>query len=475
MLLTELPLHMLPPQAVMLTADVVLLSVPDGEGAPGPLPVGSEPPYGSVSVQNRAGPLRIVATRWRENGSDGEQDGLDFDQLGAPTCPFVLGADLEDLAGELDDASRWRLLGFLLGFCCKAFDLSESEDFAVACRKLAQSGAAQAGIAEPIATVTPAWTVLRGPQWGQKASCFVLGRNRVHRATVVPLPGLHGYVAVERIREGDILLAISGSGQRWIVGPVTQPIRDLILPHPDLATLRAVCLRALVPICAAVASALRERLLLSPAAPVRHDDPRQPIGAALDAALSDGEGRLFLRGWLRDPMRLAQDMLLSTPCGEVALPPDTLFRHRRPDIDTRFASGPFTDVATDAAASWRMSKTRPPGPARNRRSNSGSVRERASHSGQPCASPMQPRPAPRCSQVSCRPTSPTARSTTASARRLRLSIGARSSPAPCPNVEIGRQPENPAISIIVPLYRNLSFLRFQIAALASDPNAGQRN
>lgn len=38
-------------------------------------------------------------------------------------------------------------------------------------------------------------------------------------------------------------------------------------------------------------------------------------------------------------------------------------------------------------------------------------------------------------------------------------------------IEIGRQPARPPVSIVVPLYRNLGFLRFQLAALAEDPVA----
>ena len=37
-------------------------------------------------------------------------------------------------------------------------------------------------------------------------------------------------------------------------------------------------------------------------------------------------------------------------------------------------------------------------------------------------------------------------------------------------VQIGKPISRPTISIIVPLYRNLGFLRFQLAALAEDPD-----
>ena len=36
-------------------------------------------------------------------------------------------------------------------------------------------------------------------------------------------------------------------------------------------------------------------------------------------------------------------------------------------------------------------------------------------------------------------------------------------------VQIGKPVPNPACSILIPLYRNLGFLRFQLAALAEDP------
>ncbi len=408
--------------------------------------------------------------RWNERSAHDDEAEAAHDTLElTPSSSFALGGSFEDLINDVDDFSRRRLLNFLLGFCRKAFDLADDADFAGACRQLARLCAADAGVAEPIATVTRAWTVVRGPTLAAETPCFVLTPRRVSRSRIIGLPELDGYCAVERIAEGDILLITSEHPQRWTVGAAPRPTRDLILPQPDFAALRSASLRALAPACPSVASTLRETVLLAPAAPIRHDDPRHPIGGALELALPDGEGRLFLRGWLRDPMQLVQSVWLRTPCGDVAVPNDHLFRHRRPDVDQRFGTSPFVDA--DRRAGFVAFTADPshgacPQPTLELRLRSGTriplvpnLRNLDTASSRTAILTSVP-----ASYVSDQMLDQCIGPAAAALHRQLLS--SRSTPD---IIEIGRQPENPAVTIIVPLYKNLTFLRFQIAALASDP------
>ena len=108
MLLNRLPLNMLPPRAVLLAADVVLLSLPEGEDAQARFFSGREPPYGTVAVRSASELYQIAAMRLSDRRA-GEADAVD------PMSPVVLGSDIAELAEELDTQSQRRLLGFLLG------------------------------------------------------------------------------------------------------------------------------------------------------------------------------------------------------------------------------------------------------------------------------------------------------------------------------------------------------------------------
>ncbi len=337
MLLSRLPLNMLPPQAVLLAADVALLSLPQGEAAEAHLLAGRSPPYGTVEVQSESGPHRIAALRLSEQrGPHGTED----DPLG----PVVLGADVAELADELDLASRQRLLGFLLGFCRRAFDLSGNQDFAASCLRLAQLCVIEAGRAEPVASVTPSWTVLSGARVAADASVFILGANRVRRSVAPRLQVSDALHLIERVRLGETILALGDRPAMWTVAPPRTGLRDLLPAQPDRDGLRAAALRALAPVCPVVAGRLRETSLLTPAAPRRHDDPRRPLGAALEAALPDGEGNIFLRGWLRDPMDLVEAVELAGDGGRVTIAPSQLHRFRRRDLDEHFAAAAFADL-----------------------------------------------------------------------------------------------------------------------------------
>ena len=476
MLLSRLTPDMLPPRAILLAANVVLLTIFEEASVGGRFFSGRKPPYGTVAVNSASGAHQIAAMRLSEfhpsfEGSllsvtaDHEQDSEAAD----PFSTIIFGSDIAELADELDIPSQRRLLAFLLGFCGKAFSLADHPDFASACLQLARVCIPDCGTAEPVATVTASWTVLDGlPDLGD-TSLFILNETRVRRTAAPPLKEVAGLHLIERVVSGDVLLVQGERPALYSVG-VPRPGRpDLLRSAADPVGLRAACLRVLAPLCPHVAAHVREASFLSAAMPHRHDDVSRPIGAGLEASMPDGEGHLFLRGWIRDPMDLVAAVELTSSNGVAQLETKSLHWFRRPDVDKHFATAAFSDRNTRTGF---VAFVRDP-------CNGFSLQPTLSlrlHSG----ARIEVRPSLR------HPTSATARTAVlasvppgdvtdamlddclgpAAASFHRRSLAARGTPE---LTQIGAPPATPTVSIIVPLYRNLSFLRFQLAAFARDP------
>ena len=458
MLLTKLPATILPPRAVMLTADIALVSIQAEDEDRASTFFAAVPPYGTVAVNSAFGPGKIAATRL-----PGFVAGHDpADEL----APIILGSDIAELADELDTPSRRRLLGFMLGFCRKAFDIGNDPEFAAACSSLARICTPEALSAEPLALVTPAWIVLADIRISDEASLFQLSPGRVRRIlahNVAP-----NRLAIERCAPGDLILALDDEPKTWVIAPQRAETRDLI-NAPANDDFRAAALRALAPFCPIVRARVREFALLVPATPVKHDDPRQPLGAALEVALPTGDGRVFLRGWLRDPMNLVQAVELCGPAGSIPIPIEELHRFRRNDISKRFANAAFADpdsrlgfAAFVQDPSFGLSRQ----PTLQFHLHSGSrvfVRP-PPHAVEPAVArngvltSMAPDEVTDLVLERC--VGP------AAAAFHRDALADREAPQ---RVQIGMPPARPHTSIIIPLYRTLTFLRFQLAAFASDP------
>lgn len=369
----------------------------------------------------------------------------------------------------MDAPSQRRLLAFLLGFCGKAFTLADNPDFAGSCLRLARLCVPTCGTAEAVATVTASWTILRGLHASSDASLFILSQDRVRRSAAPSLDGFASLRLIERVVSGDVLLSQGEQPAQYTVGAARAAVPDLICSPPDEAGLRMACLRALAPVCPRVTALIREASLLSPAAPRRYDDTSGPIGAGLEAALPDGEGRMFLRGWIRDPMCLIASVELAGPSGVAQLEANHLHWFRRPDLEKHFATAAFSDreprtgfvaYVHDQCGGLSLQ------PTLALRLHSGARIE---------VRPVLRHPAPAAARTAVLSSVPPDDVTDtmlddclgpAAASFHRRSLDARGTPD---LIQVGALPANPAVSIIVPLYRNLSFLRFQIAALARDP------
>lgn len=475
MLLSRLTPNMLPPRAILLAPDVILLSISEEASVEGRFFSGQEPPYGTVAVHSGSGAYQIAAMRLSKFHSPLEGSRLSVTEhaqdadAANPFNSIILGSDIAELADELDASSQRRLLAFLLGFCRKAFSLSDHPDFASACLQLARVCIPHCGAAKPIARVTASWTVLGGlPDLGD-ITLFILNGKRVRRSAAPSLRGVAGFHLIERVTSGDVLFVQGDESALYLVGAPRSDGPDLLRSAPDPMGLRAACMRALAPVSPYVAAHLREAAFLSPATPRRHDDVSRPIGAGLEASLPDEEGHLFLRGWIRDPMDLVASIELTGSHGVAQLEVEKLHWFRRPDIDRHFAAAAFSDRDTQTGFVAFVSDPSggfSPQPTLSLRLHSGARLE--------VRSPLR-LPPPAAARTAVLASVPPNDVTDAmlddclgpaAASFHRSSLAARGTPE---LIRIGTPPANPTVSIIVPLYRNLSFLRFQLASFARDP------
>jgi len=460
MLLCQPVTDIAPPRAAFLGDDVLLLAmfgsraVTGIEGHPELIP-----PYGTVEVDGSAGPHRLAATRL------------------PPSTPWDLqDSDPLDLTDELDMPSCRRLLGFLLGFCRTAFGLSVNPTFTSLCIRLARRCAHDCGGAEPVGRATPAWCLLRGAEPPAGSTLYHLSPDRIRLSEAPALSQETTLLLTEPMRAGDILLALCSKPVFWSIADV---------PHlPDVmqrgntgdgpaSKLRAACLQALAPRGGTAAALFREWQITTPARPRRHDSLSAPLGAALEVALPDGEGGLFLRGWLRDPLQWIVGAELRSSAGTIPIEAAQLHRVQRPDISRRFVQAAFADG--EPRLGFIAHVPDPSGglcvqPTLALRLRSGSSVE--------VRAPLRHLPAAqaRDAVMSCvgldqvTPSMLDGCLIPALAALHRQTLSNRAQPNV---VQIGKPIPNPTVSALIPLYRTLGFLRFQIAALAADPDCAR--
>lgn len=198
-------------------------------------------------------------------------------------------------------------------------------------------------------------------------------------------------------------------------------------------------------------------------------EPSNAVAAALDCAISDHEGGVFVMGWLHDPLRLTHGMTLRGPFGGTPLPAEQLFRVSRPDVVKRFEQAPFG--ATDSRPGFvaHLPQTGP-GPVAQWRL------ELALGSGEAIELIAGPAliPAAQARETVLRGVNPLDVGPalldlclTPAAERLHRAASAE--PLGTEVVRIGRAVAKPTVSLVIPLYRNLRFVRHQVAAFARDP------
>lgn len=384
-------------------------------------------------------------------------------------------ADLPALLGTGDPAAMLAVLRFIAAKAAGTLRLSGDGVLAQTCHRLAQSARVPERTALPVALCGHGlvmWSLPSGVHAGAGAH-YVLGRRGLRRVSVnggiVILHGRQfegGYLLPA---EGDRPIHLAPAGGRL---PTLGELGRRKDPH-SLALYRSG-LAELAQRATAEEGAqrlLRDLQLLAPAEQPHHcAAPDRPFGAALEMALSDHAGGVFLRGWIRDPLRLIARLSLHCPYGERQLAPEEMGRFPRPDLAKKYADAPhggiglrpgfalhLPDAAALPVAQWALrlelttgdtiDLTAPPGITHAQGARDAVL-------GAIAPAHVTPDLMAHCIAPAVE-------------RLHRAVMQERGAPEV---VRIGRSAPSPVASLVVPLYRNLRFLRHQVAALARDPS-----
>lgn len=466
-------------RAARVFPDLILLDIPCGTPQPPgsptllidgrPLP----PPTAACLIGSQRTPRLLFVARDRDGllRPDAECILRRGDQSVA--C-FLPGPPIEP--GALFDADRgdgMALLRFLVRTAAPALRATGPDaGLAVACHALArrwpcEPGRAARPLCRPGATLS-LWALPDAPA----GDWHLLDRDAIRR--VAPI-GRQLVLDSPPPSRGALLLPPGPDAVPIGFAPVPASLptlRDLLSRHdPPDGEPRPRALAALAQHArqnARSAAVLREAQLLAPAAPRRVTDPVSPVGAAIELALSDGAGGLFLRGWVRDPLGLVAGLELHSGLAHRPVPPAALHRVARPDLAEEFSRAAFggdgphpgflahlPDADHPAVAQWRLA-----------------LRLASGEAIEVTAPPARLAPATGRDLV-LRAVHPTALSPGLLAdciapAAVRLHRAALSSGGTPEVIRIGTPPRRPCAALVVPLYRNLRFLRFQLAAFARD-------
>ena len=475
---------------VTLSDGVVLLGIGDPAGRLDPARLIASTEDGTVRapfswhrVEAGDGPILLLIALAQPALATGtrlrlaEEDGPDAPSL--VTRPIATRDSVAALVGTTEPAILLGVLRFITAKALGTLRRAEDSGLARTCQRLAADLSEPNRAAKPIARAGEGLVLWHLPDAPRKrvgnAAHVLIGSTRLAR---IPAAGRAVLLPAQQARAGAILLPAEGSG----------PVRLLPAPPassalPSLTELgrrtepaaRALHRDALAGLAAGDERArrlLRDLRLVSGAEPAQACvAPEHPFSGALDMAIPDGEGGVFLRGWLRDPLGLVSALTLRGPGGsDRPLHLSELHRFARPDLTETYADAPhggagskpgfaihMPDAGGLAGGQWslRLSLSTgdtthlvaPPGPAQPRAARDAVLGAVAPRHLTPelmrgCVAP-------------------------ATERLHRATMALRETPE---TLRIGAAgPQRPAVALVVPLYRNLRYLRHQYAAFARDP------
>jgi O-antigen biosynthesis protein len=465
---------------VRLSPGIVMIGMPQSvaELASGPIILRTEsgpiaPPMSWQRLVLGGRKTLLLIARDQSGLSAGQN--LELGDSSGATLRLRLGdeGELAGFVGTADPAGVLALLRFIASKATGVLRHSEDAGLAETCHLLADTVMSPGRVALPAAGCGQdmvLWTLPVSID-ARAGPCFAVSRRRLRRLHVVG----DTVVLPDRPFEGGYLLPPGGEGPIQLA-PASGRLPSLgdLAKRKDRAS-HALYRRGLADLGRraesdpAIRRLLRDLQLFAPKERPRHyAQPAKPFGASLELALWDHAGGVFLRGWLRDPLSLITGLSLRSEHGQTPLPMAKLGRFARPDLAKRYAEAPhggagsrpgfalhLPEAGFRPAAQWsmRVSLTTgdavtliaPPGlldPQRAREAVLGSI------------SPADITPELFESAI----VPPVAR----------LHAAAMAARLPPEIVRIGKPPADPIASIIVPLYRNLRFLRHQLAAFGRD-------
>jgi len=454
--------------------------VPSVDGAEMPRP------YTTLTLSTTWGGERTIAVLRRPAGAT----SIAFhDESGSPVADAPLGAPVDFDAGlllsGLDGTARLRLVRLLLDFCRGAFSLQNDARFASLCRRLIlelspNPSSLAARCAPTGQLVLCDGTVSTG--LGKVSATVVLTPGGMRRLDVCPAIGsapdrqsrLPLHLVLDRALCGTgtlvVLLGSNGLACRTVTGagaelptllewlerrkPTPQGLRDHVS--------RALALRAADEPQAA--AAVRELQVLMPLARRQLVSPDRPVGGDVEVAVSTGDGGLFLSGWLHDPHGMVEAVRITSPFGDSRKTTCLPHRFPREDVAALYKHGAAAGFAT-----W-LPGSPEPAPVMQYRCelllrSGGHIDlvppSRPLDLAEVRAAVLGSVPPPYLTREALE---------TCIAPAVAPIHAALLAQHGTPDViQYATRHGNPTVSVIVPLYKNLEFIRFQLAAFAVDP------
>lgn len=463
------------PLAIRLSRDVVLVAwqAAQWDGAFRPVLMGrhaAKPPL--VAARLPDSEWRVGLCRLPPRTVSGAALRLSI-EAGAPA--FRLPSSEGDAAAlvlDLPCAARARLLRLLLEAGTGLFALAAEPGFLALATALARREAGVQQGARSVAAGPGQWRLMRGAAVEVGGQAYLIGPTRCLRIHASSGSALHALI--EAPHPDEVLCG--GAAQPWaqaVMPPEADPmplLDRLAAAGSDASSLARLIAVVLGPRSAEppIRDTLQAAALLAPARPRSRADVGRAVTGALEVALPDPAGGLFLRGWLRDPHGLLRGVALAMPDGERMLSPDALHRFPRRDLAPRFrraahapgepgdgfvayipaaaGAGPQPDLLLKLAGGGSVAltpvmRTLPPAAARDVVLASVRTSALTETMLDACIAPA--------------------------AQHLHQAVLAL--PRTPVVHRIGVPNAKPEVSVVIPIYRNLAFLRAQFAGFAADP------
>ena len=409
--------------------------------------------------------------------------------------PALPGSAVEEFTPDallegLDQPERLRLVRLVVELCPGIFRLGANRAFAQNCRRL---------VAELVPDPSPLRADIRltdrlvlgsgtvPQELGQADSVLLIDAGTVRQANFTPsyapaeaqqnrLP--FRLVVEKSAADAGTLAVLFGAGGmlccRLCVAPGGgTPLLEWLERNPRAASsIRDYAIRSLGAVAETDGQAgglLRELQLFAPLPRKQILVPTKPIGADIELAVSLPGGGLFVSGWLRDPRQLAEGIDLVTPTGERRRIDCALHRFPREDIEKQYQANAQGNgdrrlgFVTCLAGNQRDIAVLQP--RFELRLRSGAAIELV-----PPAQSLDWSEARNAVLGAV----PQGHLSTAALETAIMPAAKALHAAYCAErrepelADYGSAPARPAVSVIVPLYRNLEFMRFQVAAFATD-------
>jgi O-antigen biosynthesis protein len=448
-------------------------------------------PHATFLLPTAWGGMRtIVAMRWPALQRNDQLTFASEKQVVAHAAGAVEPFDAAALVNGLSAGARARLVAMLVDFCHAAFGRHDEKRFAALCRACLGEIFPDAAPLLPVVEVDGGLILCEGalPQeFGPVSRALVVERDRVRPlafpATLLgPAKGSSPSLHLMLEAGGDDALVVlfgeaGGLACRAVRGkpPSLRLLEWLERRKPavpvQLRDYVASCLAARAAAKPTAASVLEEMQLLAPLPRRGLFSKNRPVGAEFDLAISHQAGGLFVAGWLHDPHGMVERIESISPVGVRRVLDGPLHRFPRPDVAEQYGERALADRSGFAAF---QSGTDHPVALYQHRFELH-LRSGATLDVVPGLPPQGLAEARNAVLGSIPPMFATSEALehciAPAAANLHAAYMATKGEAEV--VRFGQPPAAPSVTVVVPLYRVIEFLRFQLGAFAIDPSLAE--